>query len=41
MTNTQGINNNDFLVIDPYGQQTILDDPIFWIPFAAKGSTLK
>jgi hypothetical protein len=40
-TNSDGINNFEVLVIDPYGQQTILDYPIFWIPFAAKGSRLK
>jgi hypothetical protein len=41
VTNTQGINNNDFLVVDAYGQQLIRDDPIFWLPFAASGSKLK
>jgi hypothetical protein len=41
VTNTQGINNNDFLIVDAYGQQLIRDDPIFWIPFAARGSQLK
>ncbi|MGE5754485.1 MAG: hypothetical protein ACM35G_02030 [Planctomycetaceae bacterium] len=39
--NREGLNNFEFLVIDPYGQQTIRAFPIFWIPFAAKGSTLK
>jgi hypothetical protein len=38
VTNTQGINNNDFLIVDAYGQQLIRDDPIFWLPFAARGS---
>jgi hypothetical protein len=33
-TNTQGINNNDFLILDPFGQQLIIDFPIFWIPYA-------
>jgi hypothetical protein len=37
----EGLNNFDFLTVDAYGQQTIRDYPIFWIPFAAKGSTLK
>jgi hypothetical protein len=40
VTNTQGINNNDFLIVDAYGQQLIRDYPIFWIPFAARGSKL-
>ncbi len=33
-TNTQGINNNDFLILDPFGHQMIIDFPIFWIPYA-------
>ena len=33
-TNSQGINNNDFLILDPFGQQLIIDFPIFWIPYA-------
>jgi Dockerin type I domain len=33
-TNTQGLNNNDFLILDPFGQQMIIDFPIFWIPYA-------
>lgn len=33
--NEEGLNNNDLLILDPFGQQTILDFPIFWIPFAA------
>jgi hypothetical protein len=37
---TSGLNNYEFHVIDPYGQQTIRAYPILWIPFAAKGSTL-
>ena len=28
--NKDGLNNNDFLVIDPYLQQLIRDFPIFW-----------
>jgi hypothetical protein len=32
--NTEGLNNNDFLILDPFGQQIIMDFPIFWIPFA-------
>ena len=33
-TNTEGLNNNDFLILDPFGRQVIRDFPIFWIPFA-------
>ena len=33
-TNTEGLNNNDFLILDPFGQQLIIDFPIFWIPYA-------
>jgi hypothetical protein len=33
-TNSAGLNNNDFLILDPFGQQMIIDFPIFWIPFA-------
>jgi len=33
-TNTQGVNNNDFLILDPFGHQMIIDFPIFWIPYA-------
>ena len=32
--NTQGLNNNDFLILDPFGQQMIIDFPVFWIPYA-------
>jgi len=39
--NTEGINNNDFLILDPFGHQLIRDFPIFWISFAAPGSRLK
>ena len=39
--NREGVNNYDFLVIDPYGQQKIQAFPIFWVAFAARGSTLK
>jgi hypothetical protein len=35
VSNKDGVNNNEFLVIDPFGQQTIRAFPIFWIPFAA------
>lgn len=34
-TNTAGLNNNDFLILSPYGQRMIIDLPIFWIPYAA------
>jgi hypothetical protein len=30
--NTQGINNNDFLVISPFGQQKVQDYPIYYVP---------
>jgi hypothetical protein len=39
--NKEGINNNDFLILDPFGHQLIHDFPVFWIPFAAPGSKLK
>jgi hypothetical protein len=29
---TQGINNNDFLVISPFGQQKIQDYPVYYFP---------
>jgi hypothetical protein len=41
VTNKEGLNNYNFLAIDPYGQQTIRDFPIFWSSFAAPGSKLK
>jgi hypothetical protein len=30
--NVDGINNNNFLVIDPYGQQVVRDFPIYYFP---------
>ncbi len=33
-TNSQGLNNNDFLILDPFGQQMIIDFPVYWIPYA-------
>ena len=33
-TNATGLNNNDFLILDPYGQKMIIDFPIYWIPYA-------
>lgn len=33
--NTSGLNNNDFLIISPYGQTMIIDLPVFWVPYAA------
>ncbi|HMF37980.1 MAG TPA: dockerin type I domain-containing protein [Isosphaeraceae bacterium] len=33
-TNTEGLNNNDFLILDPFGQQMIIDFPIYWISYA-------
>jgi hypothetical protein len=32
--NKEGLNNYEFLVIDPFGHQKIRDFPVFWIPFA-------
>jgi hypothetical protein len=32
--NTEGLNNNDFLILDPFGQHMIIDFPIYWIPYA-------
>ncbi|HKI21264.1 MAG TPA: dockerin type I domain-containing protein [Isosphaeraceae bacterium] len=40
-TNKDGINNNDFLILDPFHHQLVRDFPIFWISFAAPGSKLK
>jgi hypothetical protein len=39
--NKEGINNNDFLILDPFHHQLVRDFPIFWISFAAPGSTLR
>jgi hypothetical protein len=33
-TNEEGLNNNDFLILDPFGHQLIRDFPIYWIAFA-------
>jgi hypothetical protein len=33
-TNSEGLNNNDFLILDPFGHQLLRDFPIFWIPYA-------
>ena len=33
-TNTEGLNNNNFLILDPFGHRMILDFPIYWIPYA-------
>ena len=40
-TNSAGVNNNDFLILDPFGHELIRSFPVFWIPFAAPGSKLK
>jgi hypothetical protein len=32
--NKEGLNNNDFLILDPFGQSLIRDYPIFWVPYA-------
>jgi hypothetical protein len=39
--NAEGINNNDFLILDPFGRQLVRDFPVFWISFAKPGSRLK
>jgi hypothetical protein len=39
--NTQGVNTNNFKILDPFGHQYIRSFPVFWIPFAAPGSKLK
>jgi hypothetical protein len=33
-TNEEGLNNNNFLILDPFGQQLIRSFPIYWISFA-------
>ncbi len=38
---TDGLNNFNFLILDPFGRQLIRSFPIFWLPFAAPGSKLK
>jgi hypothetical protein len=35
--NAEGLNNNDLLVLDPFGRTMIIDFPIFWIPYAKGG----
>ena len=37
----EGVNTYNFLVIDPFGRQLIRSYPVFWIPFAAPGSTTR
>ena len=39
--NSAGVNQNDLLILDPFGHQLIRAFPIFWIPYAAPGSKLK
>jgi len=39
--NSSGVNQNELLILDPFGKQLIRAYPIFWIPFAAPGSKLK
>jgi hypothetical protein len=34
VTNEEGLNNNDFLILDPSGHSLIRDFPIFWVPYA-------
>jgi Dockerin type I domain len=38
-TNTEGLNNNNFLILDPFGHQLIRSFPIYWISFATGRST--
>ncbi|QEH33448.1 hypothetical protein OJF2_19500 [Aquisphaera giovannonii] len=33
--NSEGLNNNDFLILDPFGGRTIFDFPVLWIPYAS------
>lgn len=33
-TNLEGLNNNDFLILDPFGHRMIIDFPIYWISYA-------
>ncbi|WP_165224287.1 dockerin type I domain-containing protein [Aquisphaera insulae] len=33
--NTEGVNNNNFLVLDPFGGRLIIDFPVLWIPYAS------
>jgi Dockerin type I domain len=40
VTNTSGINQNNLIILDPFGHQLYRDFPIFWIPFAEPGSKL-
>ncbi len=39
--NSSGVNENDLLILDPFGHQLTRVYPIFWIPYAAPGSKLK
>lgn len=39
--NSAGVNQNDLLILDPFGHQLIRAFPVFWIPYAAPGSKLK
>jgi hypothetical protein len=39
--NSAGVNQNDLLILDPFGNQLTRAYPIFWIPYAAPGSKLK
>ena len=32
--NDSGLNNNNFLVIDPFGGRLVRSFPVFWIPYA-------
>ena len=35
-TNLEGLNNNDFLILDPFGRRMIIDFPIYWISYASR-----
>ena len=40
VTLSAGINNFDFLIFDPYGQQHLQDYPVFWTTFAQPNSPI-
>jgi hypothetical protein len=39
--NSAGVNQNDMLILDPFGRQLVRAYPIFWVPIAQPGSRLK
>lgn len=40
-TNVFGLNNNDLLILDPYGHKLVRDYPIFWNTFALPHSPIQ